>query len=163
MKPERFTRAPMAASLIGSIGQALSPLSVGPFTHPGHASLRSLIGSCKEPLHACVGLAVESLAFGRTSICAAVIYGFIHRPRPVRTTPARIGGGVARSCCALHLVQTEFGALHPYTVQNDGDFACDSNGRASSSFGSRQPHAPRFQRRSSSGSDEQGICRCIER
>ena len=78
----------MSASLIGSIGQALFLLSSGPFTHPGHASLRSLNGSCKEPLHACVGLAVGSLAFGRTSICAAVIYGFIHRPRPVRTTPS---------------------------------------------------------------------------
>jgi len=38
-------------------------------------------------LHACVGLVVESLAFGRASRCAADIFGFFHEPRPVRTTP----------------------------------------------------------------------------
>ena len=31
-------------------------------------------------LHACVGLAVESLALGRASRCAAVIFGFIYYP-----------------------------------------------------------------------------------
>jgi len=55
-------------------------------THPGHASLRSLVDTVMAPLHACVGLAVESLALRRASSCATDIFAFIHEPRPVRTT-----------------------------------------------------------------------------
>ena len=83
----------MAASLIGCLGQAHFPSFFWVLvTHPGHASLRSLGGAVMAPLHACVGLAVESLALRRALRCAAAIFGFFHRPRPVRDDPVRIGG-----------------------------------------------------------------------
>ncbi len=82
----------MAASLIGCLGQALFPLYNRVIVaHPGHASLRSLFDAVMAPLHAYVGLAVESLAFRRASSGAAAIFGFIHEPRPVRDDPVRIG------------------------------------------------------------------------
>ena len=57
-KPQRT-----AASLIGCLGQARFPcLFWGIVTHPGHASLRSLVDAVMAPLHAYVGSAVESLA-----------------------------------------------------------------------------------------------------
>ena len=90
------TRPRMAASLIGRLGQAHFPLFLWIIvTHPGHASLRSLVDAVMAPLHACVGLVVESLALGRASRCAAAIFGFFHRPRPVRDDPVRLsrGGG----------------------------------------------------------------------
>lgn len=40
------------------------------------------------PLHACVGLEVESPAFRRASSCAADIFGFVHEPRPDWTIPS---------------------------------------------------------------------------
>ena len=53
----------MSASLIGHLGQARFPsFSWIIVTHPGHASLRSLVDDLMSSLHACVGLAVESLA-----------------------------------------------------------------------------------------------------
>lgn len=58
---------------------------LGPCTLPGHASLRSLVDAGMASLHACVGLAVESLALRRASSGAAAFFGFIHKPRPVRT------------------------------------------------------------------------------
>ncbi len=83
----------MAASLIGCLGQAHFPfLFWGLAAHPGHASLRSLVDAVMAPLHACVGLVVESLALRRASSGAAAIFGFIHKPRPVRTTPSGFGG-----------------------------------------------------------------------
>jgi len=60
-------------------------------THPGHASLRSLVDAMMAPLHAYVGSDVESLALRRASRCAADIFGFFHEPRPVRDDPVRIG------------------------------------------------------------------------
>jgi hypothetical protein len=45
-------------------------------THPGHASLRSLVGAVMAPLHAYVGSDVESLALGRASGGAADTFGF---------------------------------------------------------------------------------------
>ena len=55
--------AAKAASLIGSLGQARFPcLFWGIVTHPGNASLRSLVDAVMAPLHAYVGTAVESLA-----------------------------------------------------------------------------------------------------
>jgi hypothetical protein len=60
-------------------------------THPGHASLRSLVGAIMAPLQAYVGSAVESLALRRASGCAADIFGFFHEPRLVRDDPVRIG------------------------------------------------------------------------
>jgi len=84
----------MSASLIGCLGQARFPSFYWVFVaHPGHASLRSLVDAVMAPLHACVGLAVESLALRRASGCAAVIFGFIHEPRPVRTTPFGLVSG----------------------------------------------------------------------
>ena len=80
-------------SLIGCLGQAHFPSFFWAFVaHPGHASLRSLVDAVMAPLHACVGLAVESLALRRASRCAAAIFGFIHKPRPERTTPSGLGG-----------------------------------------------------------------------
>ncbi len=80
-----------AASLIGRLGQAHFPLFLWIIvTHPGHASLRSLVDAVMAPLHACVGLVVESLVLGRASRCAAAIFGFFHRPRPVRDDPVRL-------------------------------------------------------------------------
>ena len=83
----------MTASLIVYLGQAYFPFCFWVIvTHPGHASLRSLVDTLMAPLHAYVGLAVENLALRRASRCAAVIFGFIHEPRPVRTTPFRLVG-----------------------------------------------------------------------
>ena len=59
--------------------------------HPGHASLRSLVDALMASLHAYVGLAVGNLALGRASRCAADTFGFIHKPRPVRDDPVRVG------------------------------------------------------------------------
>jgi len=70
-----------AASLIGCLGQAPFPsLLWGLVAHPGHASLRSLGKAWLASLHACVGLALESLALGRASRWAAAIFGFIYYP-----------------------------------------------------------------------------------
>ena len=81
----------MTASLIGCLGQARFPSFFWVIvTHPGHASLRSLVDAMKAPLHAYVGSAVESLALRRASLCAAAISGFFHEPRPVRDDPVRI-------------------------------------------------------------------------
>lgn len=81
----------MIASLIGRLGQARFPsFSWIIVTHPGHASLRSLVDAVLAPLHACVGLVVESLALRRASRCAADIFGFFHRPRPVRGDAVRL-------------------------------------------------------------------------
>ena len=80
----------MAASLIGCLGQAHFPCYFWAIVaHPGHASLRSLVDTVMASLHACVGLAVENLAFRRASSGAAAIFGFIHEPRPVRDDPVR--------------------------------------------------------------------------
>ena len=69
----------MAASLIGCLGQAHFPCYFWVIVaHPGHASLRSLFDALMAPLHAYVGLAVESPAFRRASSCAAAIFGFIY-------------------------------------------------------------------------------------
>ena len=88
-----FTRPSRSASLIGCLGQARFPSFFWVIiAHPGHASLRSLIDALMAPLHAYVGSAVKSLAFGRASSCAADLFGFIHEPRPVRDDPVRIGG-----------------------------------------------------------------------
>ncbi len=105
------------------------------FAHPGHASLRSLIDVFMPSLHACVGLAVESLALGRASRCAAAIFGFIHEPRPVRTTP--FGFGVRRfsSYCALHLRRTELGAICPHAMEQNSQFSRDRDDSATSAFG----------------------------
>ena len=49
----------MTASLIGCLGQAHFPSFFWVFVaHPGHASLRSLVDTVMESLHACVGSAV---------------------------------------------------------------------------------------------------------
>ena len=85
----------MTASLIGYLGQAHFPLfNRAMVTHPGHASLRSLVDAVMAPLHAYVGSDVESLALRRASRCAADTFGFLHEPRPVRDDPVRFGGGV---------------------------------------------------------------------
>ena len=85
----------MSPSLIGCLGQARFPYLFWVIvTHPGHASLRSLVDAVLAPLHAYVGSDVESLALGRASSCAADIFGFFHEPRPVRDDPVRFGGGV---------------------------------------------------------------------
>jgi hypothetical protein len=69
----------MSASLIGCLGQALFPCFFWVMvTHPGHASLRSLVDAVMAPLHAYVGSDVESRAFRRASGCAAVIFGFFY-------------------------------------------------------------------------------------
>ena len=82
----------MTASLIGCLGQARFPFIFWAIvTHPGHASLRSLVDTVLAPLHACVGLAVENLASRRALIGAAVIFGFFHKPRPVRDDPVMVG------------------------------------------------------------------------
>jgi hypothetical protein len=90
MRPFSNSYLQMPVSLIGCLGQAHFPFSWIIVTHPGHASLRSLIDDLMSPLHACVGLAVESLALGRASRYAAAIFGFIHRPRPVRDDPVQV-------------------------------------------------------------------------
>jgi len=85
----------MSASLIGCLGQAHFPSFFWVIvTHPGHASLRSLVDAVLAPLHAYVGSDVESLALRRASRCAADTFGFLHEPRPVRDDPVRFGGGV---------------------------------------------------------------------
>jgi hypothetical protein len=82
-----------AASLIGCLGQAHFPSFFWVIvTHPGHASLRSLVDAILAPLHAYVGSDVESLAKRRASSGAAANFGFFHEPRPVRDDPVRIGG-----------------------------------------------------------------------
>jgi len=86
--PERYVEEdasmPLtAASLIGCLGQAhfLSFIQQGSFIR-----VTLLFAVCfgvrRAPLHACVGMVVESPAFRRASICAADIFGFIHTPRP---------------------------------------------------------------------------------
>jgi hypothetical protein len=108
----------MSASLIGWLGQARFPCFFWVFVaHPGHASLRSLIDAVMASLHAYVGSAVENLALRRASRCAADTFGFIHKPRPVRTTPLGLGGWRFRSCYASHLVLTEFSAIGPHAMQ----------------------------------------------
>ncbi len=79
IEPDNLPPQRMAASLIGCLGQALFPCLLWVIVaHPGHASLRSLFDAVMTPLHAYVGLAVESLAFRRASSGAAVILGFIY-------------------------------------------------------------------------------------
>ncbi len=95
---------------------SFSFLVLGFVAHPGHASLRSLIDAQVAPLHAYVGSVVESPAKRRASRGAAVIFGFIHEPRPVRDDPARFGGGWFRSCRTLHHFRTEFSAICPHAV-----------------------------------------------
>jgi hypothetical protein len=69
----------MAASLMGCLGQARFPSFFWVFvTHPGHASLRSLVDAVMAPLHAYVGSDVESPAFRRAFGGAAVIFGFFY-------------------------------------------------------------------------------------
>ena len=107
-----------SASLIGCLGQARFPSFFWVFVaHPGHASLRSLFDAPMAPLHAYVGSVVENLALRRASRCAADIFGFIHRPRPVRTTPLGLGGWRFRSCRTLHTFLTEFRAINPHAMQ----------------------------------------------
>ena len=100
------------ASLIGCLGQARFPSFFWAIvTHPGHASLRSLVDAVLAPLHACVGLAVENLASRRASIGAAVIFGFfyyqaghVYMPERARTSS---GEGRPRqlSCQACLIIQ----------------------------------------------------------
>ncbi len=118
-------------------------------THPGHASLRSLIDDLMSSLHACVGWAVESLALGRASRCAAAIFGFFHRPRPVRDDPVQVGCWVVTSCYTLHLLWTELGTICPHAVVQNGQFSRDSDDSATSPFGTHQAHPPGFDLRSS--------------
>ena len=94
-----------SASLIGCLGQA---------RFPSILSMRSYIrvtllfavwfGVRSAPLHACVGMEVESPAFRRASSCAADIFSFIfyltehiYMPEKARTSsgwddPVRLGG-----------------------------------------------------------------------
>jgi hypothetical protein len=84
----------MAASLIGCFGQAHFPsFSWVIVTHPGHASLRSLVDAVMAPLHAYVGSDVESLALRRASRRAAANFGFfsylaghVYMPEKARTS-----------------------------------------------------------------------------
>lgn len=81
-----------AASLIGCLGQAHFPSFFRIIvSHPGHASLRSLVDALLAPLHACVGSVVDSPAIWRASRCAAKFFGFFHKPRPARTTLPGVG------------------------------------------------------------------------
>jgi len=120
----------MAASLNGCLGQARFPSFFWVIVaHPGHASLRSLVSAVMAPLHAYVGLPVESPAFRRASVCAAAIFGFIYyltghvyMPEKAQTSsgeddPARLGDWRFRSCRASHLVLTEFRAVYPHAIQ----------------------------------------------
>lgn len=111
-------------------------------THPDHASLRSLVDAIMAPLHAYVGSDVESLALRRASRCAAAIFGFFHEPRPVRDDPVRIGFWLFRSCHASHVFLTEFRAIRPHPVEQDGEFAGDGDNSATTPFGAHQAHAP---------------------
>lgn len=80
-------------SLIGYLGQALFPCLFWVIvTHPGHVSLRSLVGAMMATLQAYVGSEVESPAIWRAVICAVNFFGFFHEPRPVRDDPVRIVG-----------------------------------------------------------------------
>ncbi len=103
------------ASLIGYLGQARFPSFFRvTATHPGHASLRSLVDALVAPLKAYVGLAVESPAFRCASSCAADIFGFIsylaghvYMPERARTSsgeddPVRLGVWRFRSCRPSH-------------------------------------------------------------
>jgi hypothetical protein len=133
----------MSASLIGCLGQAHFPSFFRVIvTHPGHASLRSLVDAVLAPLHAYVGSDAESLALRRASRCAADIFGFFHEPRPVRDDPVRIGARLFRSCHASYVLLTEFGAIRPHPVEQDGEFAGDGNNSATTPFGAHQTHAP---------------------
>jgi len=133
----------MSASLIGCLGQARFPSFLWVFvTHPGHASLRSLTDDLMSSLHACVGLAVESLALGRASRCAADIFGFFHRPRPVRDDPVQVGRWVVTSCHTLHLLWTEFSAISPLAMQQNSKLSCDGDDRTASALSSHQTHSP---------------------
>ncbi len=126
----------MAASLIGFRGQARFPYFLRVMvTHLGHASLRSLVDAVRAPLHAYVGLDVESLALRRASLGAADIFGFIHEPRPVRDDPVRIVFRLFRSCHASHLILTEFSTIHPHAVEQDGEFAGNGDHRTTAAFG----------------------------
>ena len=126
----------MSASLIGFLGQAHFPSFCRVFvTHPGHASLRSLVDAVMAPLHAYVGSDVESLALRRASRCAAAIFGFfcyqaghVYMPERARTSsgegrPRQVWWWRFRSCLASHLILTEFCAINPHPVEQDGDFA----------------------------------------
>ena len=80
----------MAASLIGCLGQAHFPFCFLGLRRSSGSRFSSQSGLAFEraPLHACVGLEVESPAFRRASSCAADIFGFIHEPRPDWTIPS---------------------------------------------------------------------------
>jgi hypothetical protein len=111
--PDRGT-----ASLLGCLGQARFSFLFRVFvTHPGHASLRSLVDAVLAPLHAYVGSDVQSLALRRASRCAAAIFGFFHEPRAMRDDPLRIRFRLFRSCHASHLILTEFSAICPHPVE----------------------------------------------
>ena len=125
----------MSPSLIGCLGQAHFPFL---------CDLRSFIrvtllfavwfGVRRAPLHACVGLAVESPAFRRASSCAADIFGFIHEPRPDWTIPSGWLSGFLGHAVPSHLFLTEFRAVNPHTMQQDSKFARDSHNSAAATF-----------------------------
>lgn len=88
----------MDAFLIGFLGQAYSSsLLEIVVAHPGHAFPGGRFDAFAALLLARVGMAVESLALGRASRCAAAKLGFFHEPYPVRATSFRLGLGWVRS------------------------------------------------------------------
>ena len=145
----------MSASLIGFLGQARFPSFFWVIvTHPGHASLRSLVDAVLASLHAYVGSDVESLALRRASFGAADIFGFfyyqighVYMPERARTSsgegrPRQVWWWRFISCRASHLILTEFRAIDPHPVEKDGEFSCDSHNGAATPFSPYQPHAP---------------------
>ena len=70
-----------SASLIGRLGHARISYCLGSLSFIRVTLLFAVwLMPRGASLHACVGLAVESLALGRASRCAAVIFGFIYYP-----------------------------------------------------------------------------------
>ena len=84
-----------SASLIGRLGQARFPFLFEVFVaHPGHASLRSLFDATWGIAARMCRIGCGEPRFETRFRGAADIFGFIHEPRPVRTTPFRLVLGV---------------------------------------------------------------------
>ena len=134
----------MTASLIGCLGQARFP-----FLNDLGSLIRVTLlfavcfGVRKAPLHACVGSVVESPASRRASSYAADIFVFIHKPRPDWTIPSDWWLAIG-SCRASHLFLTEFRAVDPHAMHQDGEFTGYGHNGAAAAFGPHQTHSPRL-------------------
>jgi hypothetical protein len=143
----------MLASLIGCLVQVHLPYFFGSLSHIRvtllfavrlillwnsctHMSDRQWRALLRDALHvAQQTLSASSITRQGMNTCPRG-----HEPCRVREGPVRIGCWRFRSCHASHLVPTEFHAINPHRVEQDGEFACDSRNGAMTTLDAYQSH-----------------------